>query len=50
MFLNESGFFPVYMITNIITSKPVFINEETERYIKLGITRVTTFIDKSVKG
>ena len=47
MFLNKSGFFPVYLISNIITNKPIFINEETERYMKVRITKVTTFIDKS---
>ena len=38
MYLNNSGYIPVYMISNIITSEPIFLNEHTARYMKLAIT------------
>ena len=49
MYLNESGINPVYMLGNIATKQPVFINKETEKYMKVEITRATTFINTSAK-
>ena len=35
--LNESGFVPSYMFSNMLASKPIFLNEEMERYIEFKI-------------